>query len=70
MSVSLQTLGARPQAPLHQEPFHQWTFPDGTKWTHFYRLESGYLLRFPDLADFEVSRDGRTAAVGFHRDHP
>lgn len=63
MSVSLQTLGARPQAPLSQEPFHQWTFPDGTEWTLFYRLNSGYLLRFPELADFEVSRDGRTAAV-------
>ena len=63
MSVSLQILGARPQAPLAQAPFHQWTFPDGTEWTLFYRLDSGYLLRFPDLADFEVSRDGRTAAV-------
>ena len=63
MNVSLQTLGARRQAPLAQAPFHQWTFPDGTEWTLFYRLNSGYLLRFPDLADFEVSRDGRTAAA-------
>ena len=63
MSVSLQTLGTRLQAPLHQVPFHQWTFPDGTDWTLFYRLNSGYLLRFPDLADFEVSRDGRKAAA-------
>ena len=63
MSVSLQTLGARPQAPLPQAPFHQWTFPDGTKWTLFYRLDSGYLLRFPDLVDFEVSRDGRMAVA-------
>ena len=63
MSVSLQTLGARSQEPLPQAPFHKWTFPDGTEWTLFYRLDSGYLLRFPDLADFEVSRDGRTAAV-------
>ena len=63
MSVSLQTLGARPQASLPQALFHQWTFPDETKWTLFYRLDSGYLLRFPDLADFEVSRDGRTASV-------
>ena len=63
MSVTLQTLGARPQAPLLQAPFHQWIFPDGTVWTLFYRLDSGYLLRFPDLADFEVSRDGRTAVA-------
>lgn len=56
-------MGARPQAPLPQAPFHQWTFPDGTVWTLFYRLDRGYLLRFPDLADFEVSRDGLTAAA-------
>jgi hypothetical protein len=63
VSVSLQTLGARPQAQLPQAPFRQWRFPDGTVWTLFYRLESGYLLRFPDVADFEVSWDGRTAIV-------
>ena len=63
MSVSLQTLGVRPQAPFLQVPFHQWTFPDGTVWTLFYRLDNGYLLRFPDLADFEVSLDGLTAVA-------
>ena len=63
MSVSLQTLGPRLQGPLAHEPFHKWTFPDGAAWTLFYRLDSGYLLRFPDLADFEVSRDGRTAVA-------
>ena len=34
------------------------TLPDGTLWTHFYRSDAGYLLRFPGLADFEVSGDG------------
>ena len=63
MSVTLQTLSARPQVPLAQKPFHQWIFPDGTEWTLFYRLGSGYLLRFPDMADFEVSRDGRPAVA-------
>ena len=63
MSVTLQALGARPQAPLLQAPFHQWTFPDGTEWTLFYRLDSGFLLRFPDMADFEVSRDGLAVSV-------
>ena len=47
MSVSLQTLGARPQAPLAQAPFHQWTFPDGTEWTLFYRLDVTVMAR-PD----------------------
>ena len=62
-SVKLQTLYARPQLNVSQVPFHQWRFPDGTEWTLFYRLDSGYLLRFPELADFEVSCDGRTAVA-------
>ena len=49
---------ARPQVPLTELPFHEWTFPDGTLWTQFFRSDVGYLLRFPDLADFQVSPDG------------
>ena len=45
------------QAPVAIEPFHTWTFPDGTLWTAFYRTNDSYLLRFPDLADFQVSAD-------------
>ena len=54
----------REQRPVGSEPFHRYTFDDGTVWTKFYRIESGYLLRFPDLADFEVSADGRSV-VGY-----
>lgn len=50
---------AHPQAPLKDLPFHEWIFPDGSRWTQFYRNECGYLLRFPDLADFQVSADGK-----------
>ncbi len=32
-------------------------FPDGALWTEFHRADGGYLLRFPDLADFQVSAD-------------
>jgi len=39
-------------------PFHRYTFENGTVWTEFYRTTTGYLLRFPGLADFEVSADG------------
>jgi hypothetical protein len=46
------------QAALDAEPFHRYTFEDGTVWTEFYRSGDVYLLRFPDLADFEVSADG------------
>lgn len=48
----------RAQAAVGWSPFHRWTFPDGTLWTEFYRAGGGYLLRFPDLADFEISADG------------
>jgi hypothetical protein len=49
---------AREQALLDGLPFLEWTFPDGTLWTRFYRFGDGYLLRFPYLGDFTVSADG------------
>jgi len=53
---------APPPEPPESAFFHEWVFPDGTLWTRFYRTESGYLLRFPDLADFGVSADGRVVS--------
>lgn len=44
--------------PISNKPFHQWCFPDGTVCADFFRSGSGYLLRFPELADFYVSGDG------------
>ena len=49
---------ARAQAPPTVTEFFEWRFPDGTPWTRFYRSGNDYLLRFPDLADFDVSADG------------
>jgi hypothetical protein len=49
---------SRRQVPLNALPFHEWAFPDGILWTQFFRTDAGYLLRFPDLADFQVSPDG------------
>lgn len=46
------------------EWFHSWPSRDATgrtrrtPWLSFARTATGYLLRFPDLADFEVSRAG------------
>ena len=51
---------AREQRPVDDEPFHTYTFDDGTVWTEFHRFRNGYLLRFPGLADFEVSADGES----------
>lgn len=44
-------------------PFHTWAFPDGTEWLHFWRVEAGYLLRFPEMAEFTVSREGEVLGV-------
>jgi len=56
--VDFDVAEIRPQAPLREASFHEWVFQDGTPWTRFYRVEAGYLLRFPGLADFHVSLDG------------
>ena len=53
----------QPQQPIGLEPFHEYRFEDGTVWTEFYRSETGYLLRFPDLADFEVSASGESVVA-------
>ena len=46
------------QTPIDSSPFHQYIIDNDTVWTDFHRTDGGYLLRFPDLADFEVSTDG------------
>lgn len=59
----MQRFAVQPSRPLAPQPFpsfHQWVLPDGTLWLQFYRTPSGYLLRFPELADFEMSADGQT----------
>jgi hypothetical protein len=57
--VELTVLGPRGQVPCEGAPFHTWDFPEGGVWIAFYRTSSGFLVRFPDLADFEISVDGR-----------
>ena len=44
-------------------PFHEWILPDGSLWTQFFRVSGGYLLRFPDLADFTLSPAGLDVRV-------
>ena len=56
--VGFNLVSASVQMPVEGEPFHEWFFPDGTPWTQFFRIDIGYLLRFPDLADFRVTADG------------
>jgi hypothetical protein len=58
LGIFFSNEASRLQAALALTPFQEWTFPDGTLWTRFYRTGEGYLLRFPDLGDFDVSADG------------
>jgi hypothetical protein len=41
---------------------NHWYSLDGSIWLAFARLEAGYLLRFPEYADFVVSADARTVS--------
>jgi len=50
--------GEREQEPVAQPAFHRWVFADGTLWALFFRQGPDYLVRFPQLADFEVASDG------------
>lgn len=54
---------ARRLAPIALRPFHEYLLDDGSVWARFYRLQAGYLLRFPGLADFEISGDGALVAA-------
>lgn len=54
----LNQIEARQQVQLAQDFFHEWILPNGSQWTTFHRLENGYLIRFFDLADFILSKDG------------
>ena len=57
--INYTAMPIRPQQDIAQSPFHYYEFDDGTVWTEFYRSDNGYLLRFPGLADFEVTADGK-----------
>jgi hypothetical protein len=54
---SFQIRPEQGQDPASCDWFHQWTGDDDEVWLSFARHESGYLLRFPDLADFHLSGD-------------
>ena len=58
MSNHYRIMAPRPQAPLTAPVFHTWAEPDGTDWARFCRLPDGYLVRFTDHADYEITADG------------
>jgi hypothetical protein len=53
-------LKPRRQRPNRTAPYHEWRFPDRELWAQFFRVERGYLVRFPKLADFEIAGDTLT----------
>ena len=63
MEVGLQVEAPRSQGLVPGRPFQQWSLPDGTVWTEFYKVGASFLLRFPELADFEMTEDGNEVNV-------
>lgn len=52
----------REQAAMITAAFHEWRLDgDDGAWLSFYRQDDGFLLRFPELADFRIAPDGSTA---------
>jgi hypothetical protein len=47
-------LEPRAQDEVPAPVINEWVLPDGRTWTRFHRVDSGYLVRFPGLADFEI----------------
>jgi hypothetical protein len=64
MASAFSMLEPRSQRRRRGAPYHEWRFPDRVLWTQFFRVGSGYLLRFPRLADFDIAGD--TLAVRCH----
>lgn len=52
-----EVMQPRPQPAIGSAPYHQWRLPGDVVSTAFYRTQAGYLVRFPALADFEISAD-------------
>lgn len=49
---------ARPQQPLDGEPYDRWILPNGIVKAEFRRNDRGFILRFPDEADFTIAQGG------------
>lgn len=51
---------ARPQATQDSQPYHHWGEDPNQPWTLFYRVDEGYLVRFPDVVDFMIDAAGQS----------
>ena len=59
LAIKLNRTPSRAQVEIDSLPFNEWVLANGNVWTFFFRNGSNYLLRFPELVDFEISTDGR-----------
>lgn len=57
MVTSFTRQPTRAQRPLLQEPYDRWINAGGDVTAEFYRVATGYLVRFPALMDFEIDAD-------------
>jgi len=61
VSPQLVTLPPKDQTDLFAEPQQHWKLPDGRSWCLVFRIGTGYLMRFPDLADFTVAHGNESS---------
>ena len=59
---AFQIHGEREQAGLPAAPYDRWVSPDGETTAEFHRNNRGYLIRFPEQADFAISADLQSVA--------
>lgn len=58
--VAFKQTNPSEQPAMGTAPFQVWSEPGGGDWMQFFRVDKGFLLRFPDLADFSLSADGNS----------
>lgn len=56
----MRILAPQPQLRVEAPVFNRWFLAGGVVWVNFYRLGQNYLLRFPDLADFQITGTGQS----------
>lgn len=59
--LALEVHPARVQPALASAPYDRWVTPEGEVKAEFHRLPSGFLVRFPDEADFTIDIAARRA---------
>jgi hypothetical protein len=57
--VRVRFLGNRQEFSLPPQWFMSWTLPAGELWLQCAKDKHGYLLRFPEIADFCIDSEGR-----------